>query len=43
MSELDADKKWFSMNLDAKIMVPISEANKDFSRVMHMADIMAVL
>ena len=26
------------MNLDAQMMVPISEADKDFSRVMHMAD-----
>ena len=26
------------MNLDAPTMVPISKANKDFSRVMHMAD-----
>ena len=26
------------MNFDAQMMVPISEANKDFSRVMHMAD-----
>ena len=26
------------MNPDAQMMVPISEANKDFSRVMHMAD-----
>jgi len=26
------------MNPDALMMVPISEANKDFSRVMHMAD-----
>lgn len=26
------------MNLDAKMMVPISEANSNFSRVMHMAD-----
>jgi len=31
------------MNPKAQMMVPISEANKDFSRVMHMADIMAVL
>ena len=27
------------MNPDTQIMVPISEADKDFSRVMHMADI----
>ena len=27
------------MNLDAHMIVPISEANKDFSRVMHMADL----
>ena len=27
------------MNPDVKLMVPISEANKDFSRVMHMVDI----
>ena len=27
------------MNPDIQIMVPISEADKDFSRVMHMADI----
>lgn len=27
------------MNPDAQMMVPISEANKDFSRVMHMVDI----
>ena len=27
------------MNPDAQMMVPISKANKDFSRVMHMADI----
>ena len=26
------------MNLDAKMMVPVSEVDKDFSRVMHMAD-----
>ena len=26
------------MNPDAQMMVPISEANKDFSRVMHMVD-----
>ena len=26
------------MNPNAQMMVPISEANKDFSRVMHMAD-----
>ena len=26
------------MNPDAPIMVPISKADKDFSRVMHMAD-----
>ena len=26
------------MNPDIQIMVPISEADKDFSRVMHMAD-----
>lgn len=26
------------MNLNAQMMVPISEADKDFSRVMHMAD-----
>ena len=26
------------MNLDTQMMVPISEADKDFSRVMHMAD-----
>ena len=27
------------MNPDTQIMVPISEADKDFFRVMHMADI----
>ena len=27
------------MNPDAQMMVPISEADKDFSRVMRMADI----
>ena len=27
------------MNPDAPMMVPISEANKDFSRVMHRAEI----
>ena len=27
------------MNPDAQMMVPISEANRDFSRVMHLADI----
>ena len=27
------------MNPNAQMMVPISEANKGFSRVMHMADI----
>lgn len=27
------------MSPDAQMMVPISEADKDFSRVMHMADI----
>ena len=27
------------MNLDAQMMVPISEADKEFSRVMHLADI----
>lgn len=27
------------MNPDVPMMVPISEANKDFSRVMHRADI----
>ena len=27
------------MNPDAQMMMPISEANKDFSRVMHLADI----
>ena len=27
------------MNPDTPMMVPISEAHKDFSRVMHMADI----
>lgn len=27
------------MNPDAQMMVSISEANKDFSRVMHMADL----
>ena len=26
------------MNPDAQMMVPISEANKDFFRVMHMVD-----
>ena len=26
------------MNLDAQMVVPISEANKDFSRVIHLAD-----
>ena len=26
------------MTPDAQMMVPISEANKDFSRVMHMVD-----
>ena len=26
------------MNPDPQMMVPISEANKDFSRVMHFAD-----
>ena len=26
------------MNLDAPMMVPISEANEDFSHVMHMVD-----
>lgn len=26
------------MNPDAQMMVPISKANKDFSRVMHMVD-----
>ena len=26
------------MNLDAKMMVPISEADKDFCHVMHLAD-----
>ena len=26
------------MNPDAQVMVPISEADKEFSRVMHMAD-----
>ena len=26
------------MNPDVAVMVPISEANKDFSRIMHMAD-----
>ena len=26
------------MNPDNQMMVPISEANRDFSRVMHMAD-----
>ena len=26
------------MNLDDKMMVPVSEADKDFSRVMRMAD-----
>ena len=26
------------MNPDAQMMVPISEADKDFSRVMHMVD-----
>ena len=26
------------MNLDAQMMVPISEADKEFSRVMHLAD-----
>jgi len=27
------------MNPDVQMMVPISDADKDFSRVMHMADI----
>ena len=27
------------MNPDAQMMVPISEANKDFTCVMHLADI----
>ena len=27
------------MNPDAQMMVPISEADKDFSRAMHIADI----
>ena len=27
------------MNPDAQIMIPISEANKDFTCVMHLADI----
>ena len=27
------------MNSKAQMMVPISEANRDFSRVMHLADI----
>ena len=26
------------MNLDAHMIVPISEANKDFARVIHLAD-----
>ena len=26
------------MNLDVHMIVPISEANKDFARVMHLAD-----
>ena len=26
------------MNLDAHMIVPISEADKDFARVMHLAD-----
>lgn len=26
------------MNLDARMMVPISEANIDFFRIMHLAD-----
>ena len=31
-------ERWVTMNPDAQMMVPISKANKDFSRVMHMVD-----
>ena len=31
-------RKVIPMNLDAHMIVPISEANKDFARVIHLAD-----